>query len=275
LVYTVHNVLPHGAEERHRNAYQEIYGMCDRLICHDPEAARRLEVEFGVDPVCIEVIPHGPLFEVAPAGGREEARSRLGFAKDECVVLWQGILKPYKGVSFLLKAWRRVCARPVRARLTIVGTGAEDIVKATRDEVAALGIGDNVRLELRFVSRAELADFYEAADVLVYPYSEITTSGALMTGIVRGKAIVATDLPAFRHALHGDTALLVPYGDVEELSGTLLRLIADEDLRRELGERLRTRAEVTSWPEIARQTARCYRSVLSNRRVWVGRPVGT
>lgn len=265
IVYTAHNVLPQDSGHRHAGTYRRIYQLADSLICHDTAAAMRLEKEFGAPRERISIIPHGPLFEAPSIGSAADARARLGFAADDCIVLWQGILRPYKGVSFLLNAWRQVCAGNARARLAIVGTGDSAEIRAIQQEAAALDMGSRVRLDLRFVSVQELADYYTAADVLVYPYSEVTTSGALMTGIVRGKAIVATSLPAFEDILqHGESALLVRYGDIPALAASLLRLIEDADLRRRLGEHLRvSAAQIVRWPDIARQTRDCYYAVLS------------
>lgn len=262
LVYTVHNVLPQDDGDRFRRAYQAIYHLADRLICHDARAAARLVSEFGVARDRISIIPHGPLF--APAADRLPAnpRLRLGLSPDEVLVLWQGIVRPYKGISFLLQSWRQVCRQNSNARLLIVGTGDSASVQAVKDEVGALGLASRVRLELRFVPVDEMMLYYHAADVLVYPYREITTSGALMTGITFGKAVVASDLPAFQGLLtDGVNALLVRYGNVDSLAETLLHLIDDKGLRARLAQRQRE-IELPRWTDIARQTCECYRAAL-------------
>ena len=75
-----------------------------------------------------------------------------------------------------------------------------------------------------------MADLYQDAEILVYPYGEVTTSGALMTGIGYGKAIVATRLPAFEQLLHdGENALLVAYGDTPVRSIDLAGAFNDPD----------------------------------------------
>jgi glycosyltransferase involved in cell wall biosynthesis len=273
VVYTVHNVLPQDSGDRRAGAYRRIYRLADRLICHDAQAASRLAEQFGVAPERISIIPHGPLFEDIQSGPHTHVRERLGIASDETLVLWQGILRPYKGVSFLLKAWQHVCTRNARARLAVVGAGERDLVSELENEVRQLGIENRVRLEFRFVSVSELADFYEAADILVYPYKEVTTSGALMTGIVRGKAIVASVLPAFEQILRqGENALLVRYGDVEDLAAALLRLIGDAGLRRELGGRL-AEAQFPQWEDIARRTCECYGAAVTVRTKRAAEPV--
>ena len=277
VVYTVHNLLPQDSGERYRASYRRTYELADRLICHDAQTATRLAREFAVMPERIQTIPHGPLFEQEAGAPVEQARARLGFAADQCVVLWQGILRPYKGISFLLQAWSQVCVNDPRSRLAIVGTGDSDLVQAVEHEVSSLGVESRVRLELRFVPVQELADFYQAADILVYPYSEITTSGALMTGILRGKAIIASALPAFEQILrHGETGLLVRYGDIDALASSLLRLIRDPGFRRGLCERLcESQARAPRWADIARRTCECYRAAISDQARWSGQPVRT
>lgn len=261
VVYTVHNVLPQDTGERHRGRYREIYHLADRLICHDECARDRLVMEFDVDPRRISIIGHGPLLDLGSANTSGEARKRLGVDADHCLVLWQGILRPYKGVSFLLRAWQRVQSKSVRARLAIVGNGDAGIVKEIRDEVASLGIESSVHLDFRFVSIQELADYYNAADVVAYPFREITTSGSLMTGIGYGKAIVATRQPVFRKTLRdGENALMVDYGDVEELADRLSQLVDDPALRMRLGDQAkRSYADGPQWADIAKETLSCYR----------------
>lgn len=265
IVYTVHNVLPQNTGARYRARYAEIYSMASRLICHDGCAKSRLVEEFGVDPKRISVIAHGPLLENESTQTREQARRKIGVAENQVLVLWQGILRPYKGVPFLLDAWKQVQAASGRACLAIAGSGDEGLIRGIRQQVESLGIASTVRLELRFVSVEELADFYLAADILVYPYSEITTSGALMTGIGYGKAIVASKLAAFDHLLRdGDNAMLVTYGDVDALARTLVRLIGEPRLRQRLGESAReSHLSGPQWADIAASTARCYESALS------------
>jgi glycosyltransferase involved in cell wall biosynthesis len=267
VVYTVHNVLPQDGGASREDIYRRLYELADGLICHDPGAAARLSGEFGVEPGRISVIPHGPLFEGNGRALSGQARSRLAIDPSECLVLAQGILRPYKGIPFLLKAWRRVCDEEPGAQLAVVGTGEREIVREIKDQVRSLAIQSRVRLELRFVSVQELADFYDAADILVYPYREITTSGALLTGIVRGKAVIASRLPAFEGLLRdGESGLLVPYGDVEAFAASLLRLIRNPSLRNALGARLMEhQAGLPRWTEIADQTCDFYRSTAAGR----------
>jgi glycosyltransferase involved in cell wall biosynthesis len=264
IVYTVHNILPHESGERHRSLYGQLYSLADRLICHDSAAQQRLVKEFDCDIRRISVIPHGPLLVPSQQTNQAAARQRLGISLDVPLVLWQGILRPYKGVDFLLQAWQQVSKNSPRACLAIVGTGDDALTSQIRKQVVELGLSSNVQLTLRFISVSELEDIHTAADILVYPYAEATTSGALLTGVGYGKAIVASRLPAFERILKDeDNGLLVTYGDTEQFAKQLQRLIADPDLRDRLGNRLRhCRTQELNWNDIAKRTAACYATLL-------------
>ena len=267
VVYTVHNVLPHDSGPEQEATYEAIYTLADRLICHDTCARERLVKEFKVDSSKISIIPHGPLFDQPNSRKAGTARTRLELSPNQTLVLWQGILRPYKGVSFLLKAWQKVMKnlKDQQAVLAIVGNGEEQLLAQVREEVRCLNPSSSVKLDLRFISVDEMTDLYLDADILVYPYSEVTTSGALMTGIGFGKAIVTTRLPAFEQLLqNGENALMVSYGDTDALASSLLSLINNDSLRARLGNRAKDCYQNGSqWAGIAAQTMACYQSAIA------------
>lgn len=104
LVYTVHNVLPHDHSSHQVAACRRLYQLVDQFICHDVHAKARLVKEFGVEPARISVIPHGPLFGKEGQEKSNGAYSAAVRSSDACIVLCQGIIRPYKGISFLLRA---------------------------------------------------------------------------------------------------------------------------------------------------------------------------
>src|SRR5258708_2745825 len=175
------------------------------------------------------------------------------------MVVWQGIIFPYKGVDLLLKAWQKVEANDSKACLVIAGTGAPELLDQIRDQVEHFHL-QHVRLHFRFVTTEELVALCRAADIMVYPYRAITTSGALATGLALGKCIVASDLPVFRELLNdGENALLVNAEDAEALSAALLTLILDAELRQRISQRVRDmNFGDRSWRSIAENTSQIY-----------------
>jgi glycosyltransferase involved in cell wall biosynthesis len=265
VVYTAHNLLPHGTGRRLEALFRRLYALPDRIICLTQAAQAQLVADFAVPPERLRVIPHGPMFHDAPRPPLAEARSRLGLPPDRTIVLCQGLVKPYKGIEFLLESWPEVIRRAPGALLLVAGRGEPAYQESLARLVAELGISATVRLDFRFLPASELPLLFQAADVLVYPYQGVTTSGALMSGINYGKAVVATDLPAFREVLRaGVNAELVPFLDRAALADRLAGLALDPLRRARLGRALeesRRHEDEPSWDRIAEMTQACYEEV--------------
>jgi glycosyltransferase involved in cell wall biosynthesis len=152
------------------------------------------------------------------------------------------------------------------AQLAIVGQ-ADDLAQETIEFlVDDLGVDATVSRVYRYVSEKELHSVIQAADVLVYPYRDITQSGALFTGMSAGKAIVATDVGGFPETLRDEeTGCIVEFGNQHQLATVLANLLTDPNRREKLGEAVRRDLETRfSWEEIARQTAECYQSTMKS-----------
>jgi glycosyltransferase involved in cell wall biosynthesis len=124
LVLTAHDVLPREPRAGQLRAQRRLYGRFDAVVVHSEHGRERLVRELGVDPARVHVIPHGALTHLAelPADRSREtlafgSRPRFGqradggvgglpFQADGPVVLFFGLLRPYKGLDVLLRAWR-------------------------------------------------------------------------------------------------------------------------------------------------------------------------
>ena len=264
IVLTVHDLLPHDTGEKYKATFDKLYGRVDAIICHADSIRARLATEFSVPEEKISVISHGPFFHDFPATSSDETLRSFALEPGQVMVLWQGIIFPYKGVDLLLRAWQQVEARCGDACLVIVGTGAPELLQEIRAQVEGLGL-TRVKLHFRFVSSEELVALYRAADVVVYPYRAITASGALATGLAMGKAIVTSNLPVFRELLTDrENALLVDPQDCDALGGALVELVQDSALRQRLTANVRAmNFGDESWQTIAKQTMEVYRRVLA------------
>jgi glycosyltransferase involved in cell wall biosynthesis len=267
VVYTVHNVTRQDAPEKGVPLFQRAYQTADALICHGEQAREELISSLDIPAKRICVIPHGPLFENRPRVSPEESRSFLGLEKTAPLVLCLGVISEYKGIPFLLDAWKKLKQSGTEGRLLIAGTGDQDLLTEIREKVAAEGLADSVDLWLKFIPVDKLPLVYQAADILVYPYKAGTTSGALLTGLSYSKAIVATKLPFFHeHLKDGETGLLVDYGATEALASALRSLIQQPQQRSALTAALgRETSRSTGWEEIAHKTRECYEAVLKSR----------
>jgi glycosyltransferase involved in cell wall biosynthesis len=262
IVLTVHDLLPHDTADIHKQTFHSLYDFVDGIICHSDHIEARLASEFNVPTNKISVIPHGPFFYDLPEVGSESTLRSFGIDPGKVMVLWQGIIFPYKGIDLLLDAWQKVETQSDDVELVIAGTGAPELLNQIRDQVKRLGL-TRVHLHFRFITTEELVALYRAAAIVVYPYRAITTSGALATGLALGKAIVASDLPVFRELLtNRQNALLVDSHLPAELSAALTELIQNPTLREELSKKVREmNFGDRSWMAIAAKTILTYENI--------------
>ena len=170
------------------------------------------------------------------------------------VVLFFGLLRPYKGLDVLLRAWEGI----EQAELWVVGM--------PRMDIAALRAGapPGVRFVSRFVSEAESAALFARADLAVLPYREIDQSGVAFTALGTGTPILASAVGGLPELAGTGAVRLVPPGDVEALRAALLALLADPNGRALMARRAREAAAGPyGWEAIAQRTLALYESLLS------------
>lgn len=264
IVLTVHDLLPHDTGEAHKQTFHDLYQAVDGIICHSDNIKTRLGIEFSMPPEKIAVIPHGPFFYDLPPTNSEQTLQSFGLEPGKLLVLWQGIIFPYKGVDLLLNAWQHVEAHDNSACLLIIGTGSSELAEQIREQISHLKL-KRAKLHLRFITTEELVALYRAADVVVYPYRAITTSGALATGLALGKTIVASNLPVFRELLTDrENALLVDPENSTELAASLTELCENLSLRQQLTANIKAmNFGDQSWFSIAERTKNFYLAIRS------------
>ncbi|MGI0015009.1 MAG: glycosyltransferase, partial [Nitrososphaera sp.] len=124
VVYTAHDVLPHDCNSPHmQQALNRIYRMVDRIIVHAESNKKEIISMFDVHASCISVIPHGS-YELVYAHkhlSKEVARQELGIPQEKSVILFFGVIKRYKGLEYLVDAFRQVKTKESDAMLLIVG----------------------------------------------------------------------------------------------------------------------------------------------------------
>jgi glycosyltransferase involved in cell wall biosynthesis len=142
-------------------------------------------------------------------------------------------LAPEKGHRYLFEALTLLNARGVLCHLDIVGTGVlEEELKA---QVDALGLGRQVTFHGYVPYGPALFELYQRAGALVLSSLTEGFPQVINEALCIGLPTIATavgGIPAF--LTDGDTALLVPPGDVAALAGAIERLAGDEKLRERL-----------------------------------------
>lgn len=175
--------------------------------------ARNLRIPRGR----IDVVPRGR--DPAVLGRRTpqrraRARSRLGLADDDQVVLIVARQDYQKGLDVLAQALVPLRQQVPRVRLLVAGRAGDQSDHLER-LVQQLDLVDAVRL---LGKRNDVADLLCAADVFVLPSRREGLPGAVLEAMALATPIVVSDLPTTREVVDENCALLVPPGAPEPLA---------------------------------------------------------
>lgn len=251
---TAHYILPPQPSRRQVSVARRLFGSMDAVVAHSEHGAIRLREEVGLDPARVRVIPHGAFDYFTRLPEEKPLPAELGGAEAP-VILFFGLLRPYKGLDTLLRAFRQLEG----AELWIVGNPRMDLEPLRRLAAEALG---RVRFVTRFVEDAEVPAIFRRADLVVLPYHDVEQSGVLYTGLAFGKPLVLSAVGGFPEVAATGAARLVPPGDGGALAQALSELIADPVAREHLAEAARAAAVGPySWDAVAAQTLALYREL--------------
>jgi glycosyltransferase involved in cell wall biosynthesis len=251
LVLTAHDILPRDSSAGRRRAQRRLYRHFDAVVVHSQAGRGRLTEELGVPAERVHVIPHGTLSHLAQGAGEIAPP----FETDLPVVLFFGLLRPYKGLEVLLEAWRGIEG----AELWVAGMPRMD-VSALRARAPA-----RVRFDMHFINDEELRGYFHRADLVVAPYLEADQSGVVFTSLAFGKPLLLSDVGGFPEIGEAGAAEVVPAGDAAALHEALARLLADGARRKRLADGAVAAArERYAWAAIAQRTLDLYAGLLGN-----------
>ena len=257
LVYTVHNLDPH--EQPHpawaRLVNWFIFHFADAIHVHDAAMAARVTRRYGRRRD-LHIIEHGNYVGAYPDEcTREEARQRLRIDSGALVYLFLGQVRRYKGLEELLDAYETT--RDNASVLLIAGR-ARDESYGREIEAAAAGRA-GVRVHLGFVPDDEVQYYMRAADVCVFPYQHVTSSGAAILALSFGVPVIAPRAGCFVDLI-GDARGILYDADNPGALAEALGLVRDMDLSKARRAAL-AYARTLDWTVIGSQHASLYCSL--------------
>lgn len=163
----------------------------------------------------------------------------LGVAGNELIIGFVGRLRPWHGIDILIDSFAELTKDNGDIKLVIIGDEGtlKEELKRKCDKLNLNGL-------VRFtgsVPHAVIPSLLRKIDILVAPYPKLDefyfSALKIFEYMAAGKPIVASQIGQINDILaHEKTAILVPPGNREALTGALQRLKNDKELRIRLGK---------------------------------------
>ncbi len=273
IVLTVHNVNAARRDSKdtllNRLTLRIQYRLTHQIFVHTEKMKRELIEDFGVQDARVTTIPFGinnavPNSSLTP----RDAKQRLGLHEEEKAILFFGRIKPYKGLEYLIAAFRRVLVLHDSCRLIIAGMPdrCEEYWREIRQGIQPELQKGQILLNANFIPDSETEIYFKAADAVILPYRNIYQSGVLFLGHSFGLPALVADVGSLTEDIvEGKTGFAFRPEDPADLARTIDEYFAS-DLYLELDSRrqeIRDYAtERHSWDRVSQMTIDIYSGLL-------------
>jgi D-inositol-3-phosphate glycosyltransferase len=275
VVFTAHNVNA-GKRDSNDSWLNRVslwiqYSLCDHIFVHTDGMKREMASKFRIPESNISVIPFGINNTVPNTSlSSAEAKRQLGIRNNDKALLFFGNIAPYKGLEYLIAAFRELLDGDATYRLLVIGKpkGPKSYWNQVRRGITGRDIADNVIAKIEYVPDEQTELYFKAADVLILPYAHVFQSGVLFLGYGFGLPAIAADVGSLKEEIvEGETGFVFEPRDPSDLASMIDKyfkseLFRDLDARR---EDIKTYAnEKYSWDKVAAITTTVYSQLLTS-----------
>ena len=243
ITAVVHNALPHEPGRFDQFALRAALQFTDTMIAHAESEAGTLRNTFPKKEVIVTPLP--TYAEI----GQQTVKPILAHPSDKPLLLFCGLIRPYKGLDTLLDALPAVLEKR-DLHLAIVGEmwgGGE----AYFEQIERLGLRDVVTVENQYVSSERLGAWVDSAELVILPYRSATQSAVIQLAFGHQTPVITTRVGGLPEAVaHEITGLLVPPENPTALAAAINHYF-DENLGSNMRRAIQQQQTRFSWQTLA------------------------
>jgi glycosyltransferase len=219
---------------------KEFYMVSDHIVSVTRYMKDFLIDEYGMKSEKITVIPNGldyNKYEILSIDERNSLKQRLGFGKDEIIILFSGRIDPCKGIYFLLDAFEEACKQNQKLKLVLLGQGnIQDCQKRLKSSFGKV-------IYTGFLPKELVISFYRVADIGIVPSIYDHCPYTVLEMMANRIPLIASRINGLNEILDDNQCLYVSpvlssVGEIsfsiKELSDIILKMAENRDLRNNL-----------------------------------------
>lgn len=174
-------------------------------------------------------------------------------------ILFSGRITQYKGLQYLLPAFRKVHELHPDVKMIVAGSGEFPF------DIEEYKMLDYIEFRHRFIPDTELIQLMKSCMFMVCPYTDATQSGVIMSAFAFNVPVLATNVGGLPEMVKdGDLGKIIKEKDVDTIVKGIDELLSDplklqtysDNIRRQYSE------GALSWKDIAEKLSRDYTSCL-------------
>lgn len=226
ILFVCHNVFPHERFPMDRVLTRNTLQHGDMFIVHSAQDGEDLRT-IRKDPLYREAVH--PTYATFRQSGitRSAAREKLHLPADAELLLFFGLVRPYKGLGYLIDAMPRIREARPKVRLLIAGDFGK-YGDQYRKQIADRGIEAVTDVHGGYLQDSEVEDVFSAADLVVLPYTSATQSGVVQTSFGFEKPVVVTKVGGLPEVVEdGRTGYVVQPENADAIADAVIRFFSE------------------------------------------------
>ncbi|MBI2723233.1 MAG: glycosyltransferase [Bacteroidetes bacterium] len=185
------NIIPHEKRIGDKPFTKYFINNCDGFIAMSKTVLSDIS-KFTSNPNKV-YSPH-PMYETyGKAISQQEARTKLGLAVNDKIILFFGLIRHYKGLDILLEAMADLEIKKLNIKLLIAGEFYED-KQAYFDVIEKYNLKEQIILHDKFIANEDVRDYFCASNLVAQTYRNATNSGVTMVGYYYEKPMLVTNV---------------------------------------------------------------------------------
>lgn len=219
VVSVVHNIVPHEHRIGDKMFATYFCNSVDGFVAMSDSVLNDLTLFDSVKP---RVFCRHPLYDnFGKQVDREEALSELGLDTSNRYMLFFGLIRDYKGLDIMLKAYADSRLRKMGVKLIVAGefyNNAEKYFELEKE----LGLEGEVIWHREFVPDSKVRYYFGAADIIVQPYKSATQSGVTQIAYHFEKPMIVTNVGGLAEIVPNGKAGYVVEPDEKEIADAIV-----------------------------------------------------
>ena len=259
-IVTCHDLIP-WVYEKDRSPFWKanINGLkkADRIITVSSFSKNEIINHLKYPADRIHVIPNAVDHSIYYKNPDKTILNRLNIARDDPLILYVGSEEPRQNVDKLIKAFAKLKNKIPNAKIIKIG---DSNLLGTREKLFKLINELNLQKDVIFagsVPEKELPQWYNAADLLVYPCDYAGFGLPPLEAMACGTPVITSNTTSLPEVV-GDAGIMIDPADINKLSQEIYSVLTDKDLQKDMSKKGLKRASMFNWDKSASKTLEIY-----------------
>jgi len=273
VIIVFHTVLP-APDKELKSKIKNIVSACNAIIVMTNNSAKILVDDYRIATKKISVIAHGT--HLVPHLDKEFLKTKFGL-KGRKVLSTFGLLSSGKNIETTLQALPAIIETCPNVLFLIIGKTHPEVVKNDgekyRDKLVAIvkknQLTNNVKFVNSYLELPELLEYLQLTDIYLFtsndPFQAV--SGTFAYAMSCACPIISTPIPHAKEVLTEDSGIIFDFCNSKQLADDVIRLLNDEQLRKNLSTNALQKIVSTAWENSAISHALLFEKVAGGKKL--------